>query len=307
MKAIAVRDREAGTAGLSLTEMPYPHAGQNDVIVKVHAGGFTPGELDWPTTWTDRAGHDRTPSVPGHELSGVVVELGYGTTGLTVGQRVFGLTDWARDGSLAEFTAVEARNLAPLPADISHTVAAALPISGLTAWQALMDHARLTTGQTVLIHGAAGGVGSIAVQLAREVGARVIGTGRTADRDTALDLGVESFLDLENDKLEDAGEVDVVLDVIGGEILDRSAALVRAGGTLVTTISVPTVQPQDGRAIFFVVEADRSRLGDLAQRVREGRRKPIVGAVVPLTEAPAAFAPDRRIPGKTIIGVTADE
>ena len=167
MQAIAVRDRDAGVDGLSLTEVPYPHAAQNDVIVRVHAAGFTPGELDWSSTWVDRAGRDRTPSVPGHELSGVVTELGYGTTGLSVGQRVFGLIDWTRNGSLAEYSAVEARNLAPLPADIDHGVAAALPISGLTAWQALIDHAHLTTGQTVLIHGAAGGVGSIAVQLAR--------------------------------------------------------------------------------------------------------------------------------------------
>ncbi len=151
--------------------------------MRVHAAGFTRGELDWPGTWSDRAGRDRTPSVPGHEVSGVVAELGYGTTGLTVGQRVFGLTDWARNGSLAEYVAVEARNLAPLPADVDHTVAAALPISGLTAWQGLFDHARITTGQTVLIHGAAGAVGSIAVQLALEVGARVVGTGRSADRD----------------------------------------------------------------------------------------------------------------------------
>lgn len=135
MQAITVSDRDAGVAGLSLADLPYPQAADNDVIVRVHAAGFTPGELDWPHTWIDRSGHDRTPSVPGHELSGVVVELGYGTTLLTVGQRVFGLADWARNGSLAEYTAVEARNLAPLPMDIDHTVAAALPISGLAAWQ----------------------------------------------------------------------------------------------------------------------------------------------------------------------------
>jgi NADPH:quinone reductase-like Zn-dependent oxidoreductase len=176
MRAITVRDREAGLTGLTLEELPHPHAAENDVIVRVHAAGFTRGELDWPATWTDRAGRDRTPSVPGHEVSGVVTELGYGTTGLTVGQRVFGPTDWTRDGSLAEYVAVEARNLAPLPADVDHSAAAALPISGLTAWQGLFDHARLTTGQTVLIHGAAGGVGSIAVQLAHEVGARPTGT-----------------------------------------------------------------------------------------------------------------------------------
>ncbi|WP_233361567.1 alcohol dehydrogenase catalytic domain-containing protein [Streptomyces sp. GMR22] len=142
MQAITVQDRDAGVSGLILSDVPHPRAAENDVIVEVHAAGFTPGELDWPGTWTDRAGRDRTPTVPGHELSGVVTELGYGTTGLTVGQRVFGVTDWARNGSLAQYTAVEARNLAPLPADVDHLTAAALPISGLTAWQALFDHAQ---------------------------------------------------------------------------------------------------------------------------------------------------------------------
>jgi NADPH:quinone reductase-like Zn-dependent oxidoreductase len=274
--------------------------------VRVHAAGFTPTELDWPSTWTDRAGRDRTPSVLGHELSGVVVELGYGTTGLTIGQRVFGLADWARNGSLAEYAAVEARNLAPLPADVDHTVAVTLPVSGLTAWQGLFDHAHLTTGQTVMIHGAAGAVGSIAVQLAREVGARVIGTGRAADRDTALALGADTFLDLQADSLEDAGEVDVVFDVIGGEILGRSTALVRAGGTVVTIAEPPTIQPADGRSVFFVVEPDRNRLADLGRRLRDGRLKPIVGAVHPLAEAPAAFAPSRRTHGKTVIRVAED-
>ncbi|HEY6647891.1 MAG TPA: NADP-dependent oxidoreductase [Mycobacterium sp.] len=306
MQAITVSDREAGVAGMSLADLPHPEAASNDVVVRVHAAGFTPGELDWPGTWTDRAGRDRTPSVPGHELSGVVVELGDGTTGLSIGQRVFGLTDWTRNGSLAEYTAVEARNLAPLPIDIDHTVAAALPISGLAAWQGLFDHGRLTAGQTVLIHGAAGGVGSIAVQLAREVGARVIGTGRTADRDRAVALGVHSFLDLETEKLEDAGEVDVVFDVIGGDILARSTALVRAGGTLVTLAEPPQTQPRDGRALYILVEADRARLADLAARVRDGRLKPVVGAVLPLAEAAAAFAPDKRVPGKTILRVTED-
>ncbi|WP_165615385.1 alcohol dehydrogenase catalytic domain-containing protein, partial [Mycobacteroides chelonae] len=145
------------------------------VIVRVHAAGFTPGELDWPGTWADRSGRDRAPSIPGHEVSGVIAELGYGTTGLTVGQRVFGITDWARNGTLAEYVAVEARNLAPLAADVDHAVAAALPISGLTAWQALFVHAQITAGQRVLIHGAAGAVGSVAVQLAHEAGAYVIG------------------------------------------------------------------------------------------------------------------------------------
>ncbi|WP_061294867.1 NADP-dependent oxidoreductase [Herbidospora cretacea] len=304
MRAITVQDRDAGVGGLSLTEMPYPHAAENDVVVRVHAAGFTPGELDWPATWTDRAGHDRTPAVLGNELSGVVVELGYGTTGLTVGQRVFGLTDWARNGSLAEYAAVEARNLAPLPADIEHTVAAALPISGLTAWQGLFDHGHLATGQTVLIHGSAGGVGSIAVQLACEAGAQVIATGRADDRELVLGLGARTFLDLDADDLRNAGEVDVVFDVIGGDVLNRSTELLRPGGTVVSVAMPPTVQPGNGRAVFFVVEPDRAQLADLAQRVRSGRLKPIVGGVRPLTEAADAFAGrHRRTPGKTVIQI----
>ncbi|WP_328615770.1 NADP-dependent oxidoreductase [Amycolatopsis sp. NBC_00355] len=303
MRALTVRDRDAGP---TLTDLPYPHAAENDVIVRVHAAGFTPGELDWPATWTDRAGRDRTPSVPGHEVAGVVAELGYGTTGLTVGQRVFGLVDWTRDGSLAEYTAVEARNLAPLAADIDYPVAAALPISGLTAWQGLFDHGGLTTGQTVLVHGAAGGVGSIAIQLAREIGARVIGTGRATDRDVVLDLGAHAFLDLATDPWTDAGEVDVVFDVIGGDVLERSAALVRPGGTLVTIAAPPTASPKDGRAVFFVVEPDRARLADLAQRLRDGRLRLLIGDVRPLAEAAEAFTHHRRTRGKTIIQVAAD-
>ncbi len=283
--------------------MPCPHAAENDVIVRVHAAGFTPGELDWPATWTDRAGHDRTPSIPGHEVSGVVAELGYGTTGLTLDQRVFGITDWARNGSLAEYVAVEARNLAPLSAHVDHTVAAALPISGLSAWQGLFEHAHLVTGQTVLVHGAAGAVGCIAVQLAREAGARVIGSGRADHRDTVLGLGADSFVDLREDHLEDVGKVDVVFDVIGGEILRRSAALVRPGGALITIAEPPQVQPENGRAIFFVVEPDRAGLIALEHRLRDGRLRPIVGSVCSLAEAPSAFDPAHRTRGKTVIAI----
>ncbi|MFD7608523.1 alcohol dehydrogenase catalytic domain-containing protein, partial [Streptomyces mirabilis] len=120
MKAIVVTDQAAGTAGMTLVERPEPQAALNDVVV--HASGFTPGELTWPSTWTDRFARDRTPSVPGQELAGVVTALGYGTTGLSVGQRVFGLADGHRGGTLAEYVAIEARNLAPLPADVDFTV-----------------------------------------------------------------------------------------------------------------------------------------------------------------------------------------
>src|SRR3954452_15789299 len=205
MKAIVVADQAAGTAGMKLVERPEPRAAINDVIVQIHASGFVATELAWPSTWTDRGDRDRTPSIPGHELAGVVNALGYGTTGLSVGQRVFGLADWHRDGTLAEYVAIEARNLAPLPGDVDVTVAASLPISGLTAWQGLFDHGRLRAGQSVLVHGAAGAVGSMVAQLAREFGAYVIGTGRAADREKALDFGAQEFVDLENDVLADVG------------------------------------------------------------------------------------------------------
>ncbi|OBF46914.1 NADP-dependent oxidoreductase [Mycolicibacterium monacense] len=303
MRAVIARDRAAGVHGLSTADVPYPHAAENDVIVRVHAASFTPGELDWPATWLDRAGRDRAPTVPGHEVSGVIAELGYGTTGLTVGQRVFGVTDWARDGTLAEFVAAEARNLAPLAADVDHPVAAALPISGLTAWQALFDHAHLTAGQTVLIHGAGGAVGWIAVQLAREAGARVIGSGRAHHRDAVLGLGADAFLDLQRDSVEDCGPVDVVLTVIGGEIQDRSAAAVRPGGVMVSIAEPPGTVPDRGRAVFFVVEPDRAGLLRLQDRVRDGRLRPPPMTVCTLDEAPAAFDPARRRAGKTVVVV----
>ena len=220
MKAIIVTDQAAGIAGMKLAERPEPQASLNDVIVQVYASGFTPDELTWPSTWTDRLDRDRTPSIPGHELAGVVTALGYGTTGLSVGQRVFGLTDWTRNGTLAEYVAVEARNLAPLPADVDFTSGAALVIPGLTAWQGLFDHGRLRAGQTVLIHGAAGAVGSIAAQLARQAGAYVIGTGRAAHREIAQSFGVQQYIDLENQTLKDAGMVDLVFDIFGSDKLN---------------------------------------------------------------------------------------
>ena len=243
MKAIVVTDQAAGTAGMKLVERPEPQAAINDVVVQVHASGFTGDELSWPSTWTDRLGRDRTPSIPGHELAGVVTALGYGTTGLSVGQRVFGLTDWTRDGTLAEYVAVEARNLAPLPGDVDFTVGAALVMPGLTAWQGLFEHGRLRAGQTVLVHGAAGVVGSMATQLAREAGAYVIGTGRAGRPSDGARLRREEFVDLENDALEDVGGVDLVFDVLGGDIGRRSARLIRAGGTLVSIVGPPEARP----------------------------------------------------------------
>ncbi|MGV9380490.1 NADP-dependent oxidoreductase [Nonomuraea sp. NPDC003707] len=303
MKAIVVTDKAAGTAGMTLVERPEPQAALNDVVVQVHASGFVPTEMAWPSTWTDRLDRDRTPSIPGHELAGVVTALGYGTRGRSVGQRVFGLTDWTRDGTLAEYVAVEARNLAPLPGDVDFTVGASLPISGLTAWQGLFEHGRLQAGQSVLVHGAAGAVGSMVTQLAREAGAYVIGTGRAADRQKALDFAAQEFVDLENDALEDVGEVDLVFDVIGGDIGRRSAGLIRAGGTLVSVVGPPEARPADGLAIDFVVESDRAQLSEIVQRVRDGRLRTNIGNVATLDDAVAALNPTERRKGKTVIRV----
>jgi NADPH:quinone reductase-like Zn-dependent oxidoreductase len=303
MKAIVVTDQAAGTAGLRLVERPEPQAAINDVVVQVHASGFVPTELTWPSTWTDRLDHRRTPSIPGHELAGVVAALGYGTTGLSVGQRVLGLTDWYRDGTLAEYAAVEARTLAALPGDVDFAVGASLPISGLTAWQGLFQHGRLQVGQTVLAHGAAGAVGSMVAQLAREAGAYVIGTGRAADRQAALDFGAHEFVDLEHDALADVGGVDLVFDVIGGEVQKQSTSLIRAGGTLVTIVGPPEARPTDGLAIDFVVEPDRAQLGEVVQRVRDGRLRTNIGNVATLDDAVAALNPTERRTGKTVIRV----
>jgi NADPH:quinone reductase-like Zn-dependent oxidoreductase len=176
-------------------------------------------------------------------------------------------------------------------------------MTGLTAWQGLFDHGRLQVGQSVLVHGAAGAVGSMATQLAREAGAHVIGTGRAAGRQTALDFGAHEFVDLDNDVLEDVGGVDLVFDVLGGDIQKRSTGLVRTGGTLVTVTGPPEARPADGLAIDFVVISDRAQLTQIAQRVRDGRLRTNIGAVAALDDAVAAFNPTERIRGKTIIHV----
>ncbi|MFC4943085.1 NADP-dependent oxidoreductase [Pseudonocardia sp. GCM10023141] len=312
MKAIVVTDPSAGTAGMMLRERPEPDAARlagleganyGDVIVEVHASGFTGNELEWPSTWVDRRGLDRTPVIPGHEVAGVVTALGYGTTGVSMGQRVFGITDWTRDGTLAEHAVVEARNLAPLPGDVDFTVGAGVAMTGLTAWQGLFEHGRLQSGQSILVHGAAGAVGSMASQLAREAGAHVIGTGRAADRQAALDFGAHEFVDLDNDALADIGGVDLVFDMIGGDIGKRSAGLVRPGGTLVSVTGPPQVRPADGRTVDFVVVSDRAQLGEIARRVRDGRVRTNIGTVAALDDAVAAFNPTARVRGKTIIRV----
>jgi len=282
--------------------MPSPGIG--DVLVRVHAASFTPTELDWPSTWVDRAGRDRRPSIPGHEVSGVVTALGYGTTGLTVGQAVYGLTDWYRDGAAAEYVAVEARNLARKPDRLDHRMAAAVPMVALTSQQALFDHGGLARGQTVAVLGAGGGVGTFAVQLARAAGARVVAVARPWATDVLRGLGADVFADLDTAPLP---KVDLVFDLVGGEMLRRACAAVRPGATVVSVVENPPVDAsRPGR--FFVVEPNRAQLQELGERIVAGELRPVVGATLPLREGRAAFEAKHRggQPGKAVLLVAGE-
>jgi NADPH:quinone reductase-like Zn-dependent oxidoreductase len=272
----------------------------------VEASSFTPTELGWPSTWVDRAGHDRRPVVPGHEVSGTVVELGYGTTGLSRGDEVFGMTDWYRDGAAAEYVAVEARNLGEKPVSIPHAEAASLPLAGLTAWQALFVHAGLQAGQAVIVAGAGGGVGTLAVQLARQAGAHVIAAARPPALQLVTELGAERFADLEDPEMAAGiGPVDVVFDLVGAEAVARCSPALRSGGILVSAVEPPEpIAAAAGgyRGVFFVVEPDRDQLAELARRVDAGRLRPVIGQSVGLRAGAEAFAAKGRggMPGKVV-------
>lgn len=311
MRALRIH-AQGGPEGLVVEDAPDPEPGIGDVLVRVDAASFTPTELAWPSTWVDHAGRDRTPAIPGHEVCGSVAALGYGTTGFEPGDVVYGITDWYRDGAAAEYVAVEARNLAPKPAALDAVEAAATAMPALTAAQALFDHGRLTAGQTVLVHGAGGGVGAFAVQLAGAAGARVVGTGRSWARDIVLELGAERFVDVDRDRLEDeAGEVDLVFDLVGGELAARSWPLLRPGGALVSVVEDPGdgAEAGDGRrGAFFVVEARGKALAELGAELEAGRLRPIVGDVRPLAGGPDAFTAKGAgggIRGKIVLRVAA--
>jgi NADPH:quinone reductase-like Zn-dependent oxidoreductase len=294
MKAIRLHE-PAGIDGLVFEDVPDAKPMLCDVLIKVAACGITHNELDWPL-WTCRAGHRRSSIIPGHEVSGIVVGLGYGTTGFAVGDEVYGLTDQFRDGAAAEYVAVEARNVARKPRTVDHVHAAAVPRAGLTGWQGLFDHGKLTKGQTVVIHGAGGVVGSTAVQLARWAGAEVIGTGRGRVRSQVMELGADRFIALDDDPdtdhLEDvAGQADLVFDTIGGDVLARSPALLRPGGTLVVIKADGPVpgERDDITTVVFIQESSRAQLTELARLVDDGHLRPQVGPVFPLAEAAQGY------------------
>jgi NADPH:quinone reductase-like Zn-dependent oxidoreductase len=302
MKAIRVHE-QIGVDGLVYEEAPDPVPAVGDVLVKVHAAGFTASELSWPI-YTDRAGRDRTPIIPAHEFSGEVVGLGYGTAGVAVGDEVYGLIDGYRDGAAAEVIAIEARDVAPKPTTVDHVHAASLPQAGLTSWQALFVHGGLTEGQRVVVHGAAGAVGSMAVQLAHAKGVHVIATGRSKVRDLVLELGADQFVDLDQDRWDDEIDpVDVVFDCVGDDVLRRSVPIVQPGGALISVVGPPPADRDDIRAFFFIRDPNGPQLAELARMVDAGAIRPQVGAVYPLAEARDAFTAKfgGGIPGRVVL------
>jgi NADPH:quinone reductase-like Zn-dependent oxidoreductase len=303
MKAIRLHE-PTGFNGLVFEDAPDATPVVWDVLVKVAACGITHDELKWPLR-TCRNGHQRDLIIPGQEVSGTVTALGLGVAGINVGDEVFGLTDGYRDGAAAEYVAVEARNVALKPETVDHAHAAAVPRAGLTAWQALFDHGRLTKGQTVVIHGAGGAVGSTAVQLARWAGAKVIGTGRNRSRSLVMELGADRFVALDGDRLENVnGEADLVFDLVGGDVLARSPALLKPGGTLVSVVAPQLSADRDDiRTVFFIQEASRQQLTELARLVDEGHLRPQVGGVYPLAQAVEAYSAKAAggIPGRIVL------
>ena len=300
---LAVRmNLPGGLDGLRVEEVPIVRPGPGEVLVRVHAAAITRDELDWPT--------DRLPATPSYELSGVVVALGPDVAGLAPGDGVFGLTPFDRDGVAAEYAVVPASHLASKPSALSHVEGAALPMGGLSAWQGLFVHGVLREGQRVLIHGAAGGVGHLATQLARWKGAHVIGTVSGSDVEAARAFGADEIIDRTATRFEDVVEpVDLVFDTVGGEALARSGAILRAGGRLVSVAEEPPADvAQNITSIYFVVESDRDQLVELARLVDGGAVRPAIDSAFPLADARAAFdrvmARGKR--GKVVLEVARD-
>jgi NADPH:quinone reductase-like Zn-dependent oxidoreductase len=290
---------------------PAPVPGPGEALVAVHAAAITFAELTWDLSWTTKDGKDRTPVIPSHEVSGTVAAIGPGVTGLAAGDEVYGLIDFDRDGAAAGYVTLLAAHLAARPRSVSHAEAATLPLAALTAWQALTDYAALEPGERVLVQGGAGGVGSYAVQLAAILGGIVTATGSSRHRDLVRGLGAATFVASGASGAAVYGaaapaEYDVIIDTVGGDVLDASYAMTRSGGRLVTLSAPPSVEKAAARgvhAMFFVVTPDAAELARLAALVDEGSLRPIVSQTFPLAEGRQAFESATRPhpPGKTVL------
>jgi NADPH:quinone reductase-like Zn-dependent oxidoreductase len=274
-----------GPAGLVYEQIETPKPKEGEVLVRVHAAAITRDELDWPV--------DRLPAIPSYEFSGVVAAIGSNVEGIAVGKEVYALSSFKRDGAAADAIVVQEEFLAPKPKKLDHVQSAAMPLATLTAWQGLFEHGHLTRGQRMLIHGATGGVGHLAVQLAHQRGATVIGTVATENIPAAKKLGVDQVVDTSTTQFEDVvSEVDLVFDTVGGDRLERSPAVVRKGGKLVSVASQPNQEAAKRRgieAIYFVVAPNRQQLIEIAKLADGEMLEPKVGEVFPLDKAKEAF------------------
>lgn len=309
MKALVIRSY-GGTDVLAMEMVPVPSISDNEVLVKVHAAGVNP--LDWKV----RAGYLKEmlpyefPLILGWDLSGTVEKAGSGVSGLKIGDEVFGLADITRNGACAQFIAVRADTVAIKPSSLDHIQAASIPMGALTAWQALFDVAGLVGGQRVLVHAAAGGVGSMAVQLAKDRGAHVIGTASGPNREFVLGLGAEDVVDYTAGPFENSVfDVDVVLDAMGGSVQDRSWQTLRRGGILVSLLGPPDESKAAGlgvRGAGAFVQPNAEQLTAIAKLLDEGRIKPVVSQVLPLTEVARAhdMSATHHVRGKIVLKVS---
>ena len=293
MKAVRLHGR-GGPDHLVYEDAPQPHPGLGEVLVRVYATGIIANELKWDVTYQTKAGSPRALPIPGRDLSGVVEAVGHGVTEPAKGDEVYAMLDYCCDGAEAEFTIALPNELAPKPRTLDHVQAAAVPLTALTAWQGLFEHARLVAGQTVLIHGAAGGVGVFAVQLARWVGAHVIATASARNRDFLRELGASVVIDHTTTRFEEAVHgVDFVFDTVGGDTLQRSWQVVKPGGVLASVVSprpsFAEAQAYNVRPVWFVVQPNREQLVRIGALIDEGKVRPIIDTVLPLSQARQAY------------------
>ena len=300
---------QGGPEVLVYESAPRPNPGKDEVLVAVHAAAITFAELTWPETWTS-GGVDRTPIIPSHEFSGVATEVGDGVTGLSARNELYGLVPFDRDGAAAEYVSVPATSVATRPRTVSHVVAAAAVLPALTAWEALVDQAKVQPGQRVLVRGGAGGVGAFVTQLARALGASVTATVHAPDAEYVLALGAERAITNEQESLDaEKGVFDAVIDAVGQETPEALFAALRPGGRLITLQEPPSQETADKygvTALFFVVTANRERLSQVADMIDAGKLKVSVAATFPLADGQAAYqsgASRRHRPGKTVLVV----
>ncbi len=301
--------KRGGPENLHVERVERPEPRSGEVLVEVHAAGITPTELTWDETWTTKDGTSRLPIIPSHEVSGVVVAADDGSATRDVGEEVYGLIGFSRNGAAAEYVSVPREDLATKPKSVDHLHAAALPLSALTAWQGLFKHAQLQPHQTLLVQGAAGGVGNYAVQLGRDAGATVIGTASARDEQLVKGLGADRVIDYKTQRFEDAvTDVDVVFDTVGGDSQRRSWKVLKPGGTLVSIVEQPSAELAEehhARGVMFIVEPNGNDLTAIANLVDNRELTPIVSAVFPLREGPTAYVTGLRdhLPGKIVLDV----